>query len=118
MNPKLVPGYCAVGLYVLNASSINALTTAFECVPSFVRVPIKLPINPCSIRQPRIGAYSIPNTSRCLSFMYSVKVKVFQSSILRDFQSFAGGNRLVILAHLANLCLLFRTQALSRYRRR
>src|SRR5690625_1434533 len=97
IKPKLVPGYCAVGLYVRKASSINRLTTAFECVPFFARVPISLPIMPCSVAHlPPNGAYSIPTTSRCLCFRYSVKVVVFQSPMSRASQSVAGGSFLVI----------------------
>src|SRR5690625_4125050 len=76
---------------------MNRLTTTFECVPSFARVPISLPICPCSNAHERIGAYSIPNDSRCLSRRYSVKVVVFQSSILRACQSVAGGSFFVDL---------------------
>src|SRR5690625_197320 len=98
INPKLVPGYFAVGLYVRNASSINRLTAAFECVPFFVRVPISLPIMPCSVAHlPPNGAYSMPNCSRCLCFRYSVKVVVFQSSMSRACQSVAGGSLCVAL---------------------
>src|SRR5690625_6016366 len=91
MTPKSVPGYCGVGLSDSKASSINRLTTAFECVPSLRAVPISLPICPCSIRQLRIGADSIPNNSRCLSLRYSVNVSVFQSLMSRARQSEAGG---------------------------
>src|SRR5690625_398291 len=95
MNPKLVPGYCDVGLYVLKASSINRLTTALECVPFFDRVPISLPIMPCSVCQrPPNGAYSIPNSSRCLSRRYSVNERTVQSSMCLALQSFALGKRL------------------------
>src|SRR5690554_6891956 len=79
---------------------MNALTTAFECVPAFDFVPIRRPIKPCSICQERMGAYSIPKHSRCLSFKYSVKVSVFQSSILRVRQSVAGGSLRLVIRYL------------------
>src|SRR5690625_1603586 len=103
IKPKLVPGYCAVGLYVRKASSINRLTTAFECVPFLARVPISLPIMPCSVAHlPPKGAYSMPNCSRCLSRRYSVKVRTFQSSMSRACQSVAGGSFLIIRYRLHN----------------
>src|SRR5690554_6573254 len=87
---------------------MNALTTAFECVPAFVFVPISRPIKPCSICHERIGAYSIPKHSRCLSLRYSVNVSVFQSSIFRARQSVAGGSLLLVIRYrLLTLFSLF-----------
>src|SRR5699024_3309595 len=101
MNPKLVPGYFALGLYDANVSSIKRLTSTLLAVRGFgfVRdcVPISRPIMPCSVAHlPPNGAYSMPNCSRCLSRRYSVKETTFQSSISLLRQSFAGGNLFVI----------------------
>src|SRR5690625_1196687 len=96
MNPKLVPGQSFVGLYSANASSMNRLTTALLVVPFFVLVPMRRPICPCSKPQFRMGTYSHPNSSRCLSRRYSVNETVFQSSMSRLRQSLASGRRLVI----------------------
>src|SRR5690625_946725 len=98
MKPKFVPGYCGVGSYVPKASSINRLTTAFECVPFCVRVPISLPIMPCSVAHlPPNGAYSMPNCVPSLCRRCSVKVVVFQSPMSRACQSVAGGSLCVAL---------------------
>src|SRR5699024_4753868 len=91
MNPKLVPGQSFVGLYSANASSMNRLTTALLVVPSFVLVPIRRPRCPCSKPQLRMGVYSHPNSSRCLSRRYSVNDNTVQSSMSRLRQSLAGG---------------------------
>src|SRR5699024_7075715 len=71
---------------------MHRLTTAFECVPAFAVVPINRPRIPCSNCPPHIGAYSLPTTSRWRSRRYSVRDSVFQSSISRLRQSFAGAS--------------------------
>src|SRR5690625_2178534 len=59
---------------------------------------MSLPIMPCSVAHlPPKGAYSIPNSSRCLSRRYSVKVRTFQLSTSLRFQSPAGGSLLVMI---------------------
>src|SRR5699024_8757716 len=91
---------------------MNRLTTAFECVPAFALVPINRPRIPCSNCHPRIGAYSIPNTSRWRSRRYSVNDSVFQSSISRLRQSFAGASLRVDFRLLIPIPPLLRRPAL------